>query len=154
MILYRGDGGTPTSLGTGGCRYSTDSRTGLQRRGRLSRPRRLTTLWPSLATTPAYNKEDNLPVCTGLQRHGRFICLCRLRCCGRLYRPSLMAWSTSTDRAAPVCMSCLLSMSKSLLGKPGFLPTHWRQIIMYYQPPSALDGSNGQAHKSPPLQFG
>ena len=107
-------------------------------------PHRLTTPWPSLATTPAYNKEDNLPVRTGLQRHGRFICLCRLRCCGRLYRPSLAAWSTSTHRAAPVCMSCLLSMGKSLLGKPGFLPTNWRQIIIYYQPPSALDGSMGR----------
>ena len=41
-------------------------------------------------------------------------------------------------------MSCLLSMSKSLLGKPGFLPTNWRQIIIYYQPPSALDGSMGK----------
>ena len=35
-----------------------------------------------------------------------------------------------------------------------FFQQNWRQIIMYYQPPSALDGSNGQAHKSPPLQFG
>ena len=59
-------------LSTDGHRYSTDSRTGLQRRGRLSRPRRLTTPWPSLATTPAYNKEDNLPVRTDLQRRGRF----------------------------------------------------------------------------------
>ena len=67
---------------------------------------------------PAYNavavsrdhagKEDNLPVRTGLQRHGRFICLCRLRCCGRLYRPSLAAWSTSIHRAALVCMSCFI----------------------------------------------
>ena len=144
MILYRGDGGTPTSFAIGGHRYSTDSRTGLQRRGYLSRPRRLTMSWPFFAATPVYNKEDNLPVRTGLQRHGRFICLCRLRCCGRLYRPSPAAWSTSTHRAAPVCMSCLLSMSKSLLGKPGFLPTNWRQIIMYYQPPSALDGSMGR----------
>ena len=61
-----------------------------------------------------------LPVHTGLLRHGRFICLCRFRCCGCLYRPSFAAWSTSTHRAAPVCMSCLLSMSKSLLGKPSF----------------------------------
>ena len=38
-------------------------------------PHRLTTLWPFFATTPAYNKEDNLPVRTGLQRHSRFICL-------------------------------------------------------------------------------
>ena len=55
VILYRGDGGTSTSFGTGGHRYSTDSCTGLQRRGRLSRPRRLTTQWPFLATAPAYN---------------------------------------------------------------------------------------------------
>ena len=46
---------------------------GLQRRGRLLRQRWLTTPWPSLATTPAYNKEDNLPVRTGLQHRGRFI---------------------------------------------------------------------------------
>ena len=44
------------------------------------------------------------PVRAGLQRRGRLI------------RLSLAAWSTSTHRAAPVCMSCLLSMSKSLLG--------------------------------------
>ena len=42
------------------------------------------------------------------------------RCCCRLYRPSLAAWSTSTHRAAFFWMSCLLSMSESLLGKPGF----------------------------------
>ena len=41
-------------------------------------------------------------------------------------------------------MSCLLNMSESLLGKPGFLPTNWRQIIMCYQSPSALDGSMGR----------
>ena len=34
---------------------------------------RLTIPRPSLATTPAYNKEDNLPVRTGLQHRGRFI---------------------------------------------------------------------------------
>ena len=45
----------PTSLGIGGRRYSTDSRTGLQRRGRLSRPRRFTMHWPSFMITPVYN---------------------------------------------------------------------------------------------------
>ena len=40
------------------------------------------------------------PVRAGLQHRGRFI------------RPSLAAWSTSTYWAAPVCMSCLLDMSK------------------------------------------
>ena len=122
--IIRGGGDTPTSFGTGGRRYSTDSRTGSQRRGRLSRPRRLTTPWLYLVTTPAYNKEDNLLVRTGLQRHGRFICLCRLRCCSRLFHPPLAAWSTSTHQAALVWMSCLLSTSKSLLGKPGFVPTN------------------------------
>ena len=63
---------------------------------------------------------------------------------GRAQIAAPEAWSTSTHRAIPVCMSYLLSMSKSLLGKPGFLPTNWRQIIMYYQPPSALDGSMGR----------
>ena len=86
VILYRGGGDTPTSFGTGGRRYSTDSLTSLQRHGRLLWPRRLTTQWPSLMTTPAYNKEDNLPARTGWQHHGWFICLSRLWCCGHFLR--------------------------------------------------------------------
>ena len=43
VALYHGDEGVPTLFGTGGCPYSTDSRTGLQCCGRLTRPRRLTT---------------------------------------------------------------------------------------------------------------
>ena len=46
-------------------------RAGLQRRGRLSRPRQFTMPWPSFMTTPVYNKEDNLLVHTGLQHRGR-----------------------------------------------------------------------------------
>ena len=61
----------PTSFGTGGRRYSTDSRTGLQRRGRLSRPHRLTTSWPSLATAPVYNHAADSPVHTGLKHRDR-----------------------------------------------------------------------------------
>ena len=49
---------------------------------------------------------------------------------GSAYATALVVWSTSTQRAAPVCMSCLLSMSKSLLGQPSFLPTNWSQIII------------------------
>ena len=45
-------------------------RAGFQHRGRLSRPHRLTTLWPSFMTTPAYNEEDNLLVHAGLQHGG------------------------------------------------------------------------------------
>ena len=70
-----------------------------------------------------------MPVRTGLQHHGRFIYLCRLRCCGRLYRPSLAAWSTSTHRAAPVCMSCLLSIKQVTAWVARFL-SNWRQIII------------------------
>ena len=128
-------------------------RAGFQHRGRLSRPHRLTTLWPSFMTTPAYNKEDNLSVCTGLQRHGRFICMCRLRCCGRIYRPSLTAWSTSTHWAAPVSMSCLLSMSKSLLGKPVFSSNKLEANYHILSTAVCTRCLNGQAHKFPPLQF-
>ena len=39
-------------------------------------PHRLITPWPSLTSAPAYNKEDNLPIRTGLQRRG---CLSRPR---------------------------------------------------------------------------
>ena len=56
-----------TLFGTGGCPYSTDSRTGLQRRGRLSRPRRFTMPWPSLATAPVYDAVAVSRVRTGLQ---------------------------------------------------------------------------------------
>ena len=65
----------PTFFGTGGRRYSTDSRIGLLRRGRLSRPHRLTTPWPSLVTTPSYNKKDNLPVHTIYINTSGRICL-------------------------------------------------------------------------------
>ena len=41
-------------------------RTGLQRRGRLSWPHRLTTSWPFLATAPVYNVAVDSPVHTGL----------------------------------------------------------------------------------------
>ena len=73
MILYRGDGGTPTSFGTGGRRYSTDSRTGLQRRGRLcdhaglqkggrlARPHRLTTPRPVHLSVPPQMLRSSLP---------------------------------------------------------------------------------------------
>ena len=49
----------PTSLGIGGRRYSTDSRTGLQYRGR------------SLATAPAYNAMAVSRDHGGLQQGGR-----------------------------------------------------------------------------------
>ena len=74
MPLYRGDGGVPTSFGTGSRPYSTDSRTGLQCRGRLTRPRRLTTppttrssaLVAVHASEPVYNAEGNLLLGAGL----------------------------------------------------------------------------------------
>ena len=74
MILYRRGGGTPTSFGTGGRRYSTDSRTGLQCCGRLSRPHRLTTPWPTHPSTPPYNATDDSPV----RPRGRLTCPRRL----------------------------------------------------------------------------
>ena len=43
LQLYCGDGGMPTSFGTGGRCYSTDSHTSFQLRGRLLRPHRCTT---------------------------------------------------------------------------------------------------------------
>jgi hypothetical protein len=57
----------PTSFGTGGRPYSTDSRTGLQRRGRLARPRRLTTPRTTLPSALAAGSR----VRTGLQRGGQ-----------------------------------------------------------------------------------
>ena len=62
----------PTSFGTGGRRYSTDSRTGSQRRGRLSRPRQLTTPWPTRCPRRLTKVTADSPVHTGLPRRGRF----------------------------------------------------------------------------------
>ena len=143
-ILYRGDGGMPTSLGIGGRRYSTDSRTGLQCCGRLSRPRRLTTSRPSLATAPAYNVVAVSRDHAGLQRRGQLARLHRLTTPRPVHLsvppqmlrsslPSVSRGLVYINTPGRTCLhELLLSMSKSLLGKPGFLPTNWRQIIMYY----------------------
>ena len=70
VALYCGDGGTPTSFGTGGCCYLTDSHTGLQCRGRLSRPHRLTT---PRTTRPSVLAAGSR-VRAGLQRGGQLTC--------------------------------------------------------------------------------
>ena len=107
MTLYRGDGGTPTSFGTGGRHYSTDSRTGLQRRGRLcdhaglqkggrlARPHRLTTPRPVHLSVPPQMLRSSLP---SVSRGLVYINTPGRNCLHEL----------------------LLSMSKSLLGKPSF----------------------------------
>ena len=61
----------PTSFGVGGRRYSKDSRIGLQHRGHLSRSRRLTAPWPSLATAPVYNAVAVFYDHAGLQQGGQ-----------------------------------------------------------------------------------
>ena len=66
-LLYHGDGDAPTSFGTGDCRYLTDSRIGLQRRDRFSRPHRLTTRRTTCSSAPAYNTAAVFLVRIGLQ---------------------------------------------------------------------------------------
>ena len=81
------------------------------------RPVYINMTWLSRPSMPVYNAAADSSVCATFKSRGRLCC------------PSLTAWSTSTYRAAPVCMSCLLGMRKSQLGWPGFL-SNWRQIII------------------------
>ena len=138
MILYRGDVGTPTSFGTGGHRYSTDSRTGLQ----MS--------WPSLATTPAYNAVAVSRDHAGLQQGGQLV---------RLHRFT-MPRPTHLSELPLMLRSSLLSVSRGLvyINIPGRTCLHelfigYEQVTawvarfsfkleaIYHQPPFALDGS-------------
>ena len=80
MILYLEDGGTPTSFGTGGRRYSTNSRAGLQRRGHLSRPHGFTMTWTTRPSTLAAGSR----VRAGLQHGGQFARPRRFTTPGRL----------------------------------------------------------------------
>ena len=57
-------------------------------------------------------------------------------------------------RAAPVCLSGLLNMSKSLLGKPGFSSNNLEENCHVLSAAVGIGRLNGHAHKSPPLQFG
>ena len=104
-------------------------------------PHRLTTPCPSLATTPAYNKEDNLPVRTGLQRP-RPVHLSVPPQMLRSYLPSVSRGLVYINTPGRTCLHELfIEYEQVTAWEAGFLPTNWRQIIMYYQPPSALDGS-------------
>ena len=100
-------------------------RAGLPRRGRLSRPRRLTTPWPSLATTPTYNAEA---VSRGLV----YINIPGRTCLDELFidYEQVTTWEARFS-------SNKLEANYHILS--AVVCTGW---------------FNGQAHKSPPLQFG
>ena len=59
------------------------------------------------------------------------------------YRPRGLVYINTPDRT---CLHELFIEYKAShsLGSPVFLSTNWRQIITYYPPPSALDGSMGR----------
>ena len=57
-------------------------------------------------------------------------------------------------RTAPVCMSGLLNMSKSLLGKPGFSSNSLEENCHVLSAAVGTGRLKGHAHKSPSLQFG
>ena len=99
MISYCGGGDTPTSFGAGGRRYSTDSCTGLQRHGRLSRSHQLTTPWPSLATAPIYNALAVFYDHAGLQQGGQ------------LARPHWLTTPRPTHLSAPVTDSPVIDFN-------------------------------------------
>ena len=103
MILYRGDGGTPTSFGTCGRRYSTDSRTGLQCLGHLPRSRRLTTPWPSFATAPVYNALAVFYDHAGSQQGGQ------------LARPHRLTTPRPTHLSAPAAGSAVIDFSFTMV---------------------------------------
>ena len=166
MILYRGDGGTPTFFGTGGRCYSTDSRTGLQRHGCLSRPHRLTMPWPSLATALAYNAVDISYDHAGLQQGGQ------------LTRPHRFTAPRLVHLSEPPLM--LRSFLRSVFRGLVYINTPCRifldELFIEYEqvttwearfPSNKLEANyhilstavctgwfKGQAHKLPLLQFG
>ena len=53
----------------------------------------INTTWLTFPSVRLTTRAVDSPVRTGLQHHGRLICLCRLWCNGRLYHPSLAGWS-------------------------------------------------------------
>ena len=73
----------------------------------------------------------------------------RVVCSICLLRPGLHRHT----RTAPVCMSGLLNMSKSLLGKPGFSSNSLEENCHVLSAAVGIGRLNGHAHKSPPLQF-
>ena len=109
----------------------------LQRRGRLSRPRRLATPWPSLATTPTYNTvavsrdhADLLP--EAVSRGLVYINIPGRTCLDELFidYEQVTTWEARF-------YSNKLEANYHILS--AVVCTGW---------------FNGQAHESPPLQFG
>ena len=120
-------------------------------------PHQLTTPWSSLATMPAYNKEDNLPVRTGLQQGGQLARSHRfttprpvhLSVPPQMLRssfPSISRGLVDINTPGRTCLHELfIEYEQVTAWEARFsLPTNWRQIIIYYQSPSALDVSMGR----------
>ena len=154
MISYRGDGGTPTSFGTGWLSLLN---------GLLHR---LTTPWPSLATAPAYNAVAVFHEHAGLQQGGQLAC------------PHRFTMMRPVHLSVPPLMlrSSLSSVSRGLvyINIPGRTCLH--ELFIEYEQVTTWEARfssnkleanyhvlsaavctgwfNGQAHKSPPLQFG
>ncbi|KAM3292104.1 hypothetical protein ACQJBY_036179 [Aegilops geniculata] len=149
-MLYHGDGGMPTSFGTGGRHYSrtpapaynavsvSRDRVGLQpvavsrdhagsqQGGQFARPHRLTTPRPFHLSVPSQKLRSSL---TSFSRDLVYINTPGRTCLHELFieYEQVTAWVA------------------------GFLSTKWRQIITYYEPPSALSGSMGGRTSRPPL---
>ena len=162
MALYRGDGGAPTSFGTSDCRYSTNSRTGLQYRGPLSRPHRLTTPRTTRPSTLAAGSR----VRTSLQQGGQ------------LTRPHRLTMPQPTHLFMPPLMlrSSLPSVSRGMVYINISGRTCLDELFIDYEQVTTWEARfscnkleanyhilsavvctgwfNGQAHESPPLQFG
>ena len=129
-------------------------------------PAPASTPWPSLATAPAYNTVAVSRDHVGLQQGGQLARLHRLRTPRpvHLSMPPLMLRSSlpSVSRGlvyintpGRTCLHELfIEYEQVTAWEAGFLPTNWRQIIMYYYPPFALDGSMGRHASRRHYSFG
>ena len=154
MVLYRGDGDTPNVIWHRWLSLLNGF------------PHRLTTPWPSLATAPAYNVVAVFCGHTGLQQGGQ------------LARPHRLTTPRPVHLSMPPLMlrSSLPSVSRGLvyINTPGRTCLH--ELFIEYEQVTTWEARfssnkleanyhilstavctgwfNGQAHKSPPLQFG
>ena len=151
MILYRGDGGTPTSFGTG---------------GRLSRPRRLTTPWPSLTTAPAYNALAVSYDHAGLQQGGQLTRPHRLTTprlihqsvppqMWRLFLPSISCGLVYINTSGRTCLHELFIEYEQVTTWEARFSSNKLEANYHVLSAAVCTGwLNGHAHKSPPLQLG
>ena len=139
MILYRRDGGTPTtaqvvvvSQWTPAPAYNAVSvsrdHAGLQQGGQLARPHRFTMPRAVHLSVPSQMLRSSLP--------------------------SVSRGLVYINAPGRTCLhELLLSMSKSLLGKPGFSFNKLEANYHILSTAVCTGWLNGKAHKLPPLQF-